>query len=135
MKRASNRWMVAGLLAQLGGVASEAAWAVLPQSTRSGTGTNWGFLVDHVVSNAGVVAVLVGAALTLRDRRSLSRAVVGSATLGATLETIGAAADMARHVSGQRGGEAIIYPTLAAGAALAIGSLVLGRPASRAVRS
>ena len=127
MRSAAPRWMLVGLLAQVAGVASEAAWAMVPAGFRAGSGTNLGFLVDHVVSNAGVAAVLVGALLAVGDRRSSSRAAIATGLAGATLEALGAAADTTRHLSGRSLGDAVIYPTLAVGAALVIASLVLGR--------
>jgi hypothetical protein len=111
----------AGLAAQIVGVATQGLWHGLLAGRHVGLLTEERtFLIDHTISNAGVVCMIAGSVLWHQRQpgTAAARLVLG----GTVFETIGALLDAYSHL---RGGESpIAFGLIGAGFILAVSGVV-----------
>jgi hypothetical protein len=126
------RLVSVGLAAQIVGVATQGIWHGLLAGRRAGVLTeDRTFLIDHTISNAGVVCMIVGGVLL--HRRYRGRAVTRLVLVGTAFETVGALLDAYSHV---RGGESpVAFGLIGTGFLLAVGGVVTAWRARRVTGS
>lgn len=123
--------VAAGLAAQVVGVSTQGLWHGLLADRHAGVLTeDRTFLIDHTISNAGVVCMIVGSVLLLR--RHPGTASTGLLLAGTAAETVGALVDAYAHL---RGGEnPVAFGLIGTGFLLAAGGVVTAWRARRAVQ-
>ncbi|MPZ95017.1 MAG: hypothetical protein GEU96_08915 [Propionibacteriales bacterium] len=127
----ATRLVIAGLSAQVVGVATQGLWhALLANSDSRLLTEDRTFLIDHTISNLGVAAMVVGARQLHRQRPSAaSRAVL----TGTALEVVGAVGDMLSHFWG--GESPVAFALIGAGFVTAVAGLFVDIKKARQARS
>jgi peptidoglycan/LPS O-acetylase OafA/YrhL len=113
--------VVIGLVAQVVGAFVQAMWHALLGGS-SWLTEGWTFLIDHSISNLGVLVMVIGAWQLHRLRRGMAATVV---LVGSLLEVVGAVWDMLGHVQG--GESRAAFACIGVGFLTAAGGVIAGR--------